>query len=244
VGHKTHPIGFRLGINREWQAKWFADRSATYRKTLLEDLRLRQAILRRTPEAGVARVEIERSTQEVTISIWTARPGIVIGRQGQRVEELRQALETLTEAKVRISVQEIRQPELEAALVARNVAEQLERRVAHRRAIHQTATRSMQAGAQGIKIMVRGRLGGAEIARQEKLRLGRVPLHTLRADMDYAIREARTAMGRIGVKVWIYRGDVLPEAEELMELAEELPTIQVTVRAEEGEATDAATQES
>ena len=244
MGHKTHPIGFRLGINREWQARWFADRSATYRKTLVEDLRLRRAILRRTPEAGVARVEIERSTQEVAITIWTARPGIVIGRQGQRVEEMRQALETLTEGKVRVSVQEIRQPELEAALVARNVAEQLERRVAHRRAIQQTATRSMQAGAQGIKIMVRGRLGGAEIARQEKVMLGRVPLHTLRADIDFAVREARTAMGRLGVKVWIYRGDVLPQAEELTELAEELPTIQVTVRAEEGEAADAATQES
>ena len=164
--------------------------------------------------------------------IWTARPGIVIGRQGQRVEEMRQALEALTERRVRISVQEVRQPELVAALVARNCAEQLERRVAHRRAMQQTATRSMQAGAQGVKIIVGSRLGGAEIARTEKVMLGRVPLHTIRADIDFAISEARTAMGRIGVKVWLYKGDVIPE-RELAAAEEDMAPIEVTMRAED-----------
>jgi small subunit ribosomal protein S3 len=243
VGHKTHPIGFRLGINKDWQARWFAGRKTDYRETLLEDLRLRQAVLTRFPEAGIARVEIERSALEVTVIIWTARPGIVIGRQGQRVEEVRQSLEALTERTVRVSVQEIRQAELEAVLVARNIAEQLERRVAHRRATQQSASRTMQAGAQGIKVIVQGRLNGAEIARREKVMLGRVPLHTLRADIDFAISEARTLMGRIGVKVWIYKGDILPAAEGLEDLEEELPTIQVTVRPDEEEPVDAATEE-
>ena len=242
MGQKTHPVGFRLGINKEWQARWFAGRKTDFRNTLLEDLRLRQAVLTRFPEAGVARVEIERSAQEVTVTIWTARPGIVIGRQGQRVEEVRLSLEALTERTVRVSVQEIRQAELEAVLVARNIAEQLERRVAHRRATQQAAARTMQAGAQGIKVIVRGRLGGAEIARQEKVMLGRVPLHTLRADIDFAISEARTVMGRVGVRVWIYKGDILPPAEELEDLEEEMPTIQVTVRPEEEEPADAATE--
>ena len=242
MGQKTHPIGFRLGINKEWQARWFAGRKTDFRNTLLEDLRLRQAVLTRFPEAGVARVEIERSAQEVTVTIWTARPGIVIGRQGQRVEEVRQSLEALTERTVRVSVQEIRQAELEAVLVARNIAEQLERRVAHRRATQQAATRTMQAGAQGIKVIVKGRLGGAEIARREKVMMGRVPLHTIRANIDFAISEARTVMGRIGVKVWIYKGDILPPKEGLEDLEEEMPTIQVTVRPEEEEQADAATE--
>ncbi len=243
MGHKTHPVGFRLGINREWQARWFADRQSQYRNTLQEDLRLRQAVLQRFPDAGIARVEIERSTQEVTVTIWTARPGIVIGRQGQRVEEVRQSLEALTERTVRVSVQEIRQPEMEAVLVARNVAEQLERRVSHRRATQQAATRTMQAGALGIKVIVGGRLGGAEIARREKVMLGRVPLHTLRADIDFAVSEARTAMGRIGVKVWIYKGDTLPSPESLEDLEEEMGPIQVTVRPDEEEAVNAPTEE-
>jgi small subunit ribosomal protein S3 len=235
-------VGFRLGINRDWQARWFAPAGRQFRDTLLEDLRLRQAVLNRLPEAGIARVEIERSAQEVALTIWTARPGIVIGRQGQRVEEVRHALEGLTEKKVRVSVQEIRQPELEAVLVARNIAEQLERRVSHRRAMHQTALRTIQAGGQGIKVIVRGRLGGAEIARRDKVMMGRVPLHTLRANIDFAVSEARTTMGRIGVKVWIYRGDILP-AEEQALLEEPMPTIQVTVRADEEEEARAPTQE-
>jgi small subunit ribosomal protein S3 len=236
-------VGFRLGINREWQARWFAERGPRYRDTLLEDLRLRHVVLRRLPDASIARVEIERSAQEVTVTIWTARPGIIIGRQGQRVEELRQHLEALTERTVRISVQEVRRPELEAVLVARNIAEQMERRVSHRRAMQQTALRTLQAGAQGIKVIVRGRLGGAEIARREKIMMGRVPLHTLRADIDFAVAEAHTVMGRIGVKVWIFRGETGPSPGGLEELEEELPTIQVTVRPDQEEPANVATQE-
>ena len=231
MGHKTHPIGFRLGIIKDWDSRWFAAKKQDYRNTLQEDLRLRNAILTRYPEAGIPKVEIERGPQEVSVVIWTARPGIVIGRQGQRVEEMRQALEALTERRVRISVQEVRQPEKVAALVARNCAEQLERRVAHRRAMQQTATRAMQAGVQGVKIIVSGRLGGADIARREKVMMGRVPLHTIRADVDFAISEASTTMGRIGVKVWLYNGDIVPLREQ--EAAEELAPIEVTMRAED-----------
>ncbi|MBI2935231.1 MAG: 30S ribosomal protein S3 [Chloroflexi bacterium] len=235
MGHKTHPIGFRLGVNKEWQARWYAPDPKAYRATLAEDLQLRRATLSHYPEGAIARIEIERSVQEVSVVIWTARPGIVIGRQGQRVDELRQALEALTSRKVHVSVQEVRQPELEASLVARNVAEQLERRVGHRRAMLQAATRTMQAGAKGIRIVVQGRLGGAEIARREKVMLGRLPLHTLRANIDFAVVEAFTVMGRIGVKVWIYLGDVLPGGVEPEETVEPLAPIRVTVRPGEPE---------
>lgn len=240
MGHKTHPIGFRLGIIKEWQARWFAPKATDYRETLLEDLRIRHAILQRYPDAGISRVEVERNAHDVRVTIHTARPGIVIGRQGQRVEEMRRALEVLTGGRVHINVQEIRQPELDAYLVARSIADQLERRVSYRRAMVQAAQRTMQAGAQGIKIVVSGRLGGAEIARREKVMRGRVPLHTIRADIDFAIAEALTVMGRIGVKVWIYKGDVMPERAR--EAEEEIGPIQVTVRAEEMEAGDVATE--
>ena len=233
MGHKTHPVGFRLGIIKEWDGRWFAPNAREYRTLLQEDLRLRQAVEFWYPGAGVARIEIERSAQEVEVTIWTARPGIVIGRQGQRVEETRQSLEALTDRKVRVSVQEVRTTELNAALVARNVAEQLERRVAYRRAMLQTATRSMQAGADGIKIVIKGRLGGAEIARREKIMLGRVPLHTIRADVDFAIAEGHTVMGRIGVKGGIYKGDIIPAREQAQ--VEEMAPIQVTLRADEQE---------
>ena len=232
MGHKTHPVGFRLGITAEWQAHWFAPTSPTMRATLLDDMRLRQAVAAYYPEAGIARVEIARNAQEVTLTIWTARPGIIIGRQGQRVEELRKALEAVTPNRIRVAVQEVRQPELDAMLVARNVAEQLERRVGHRRAMTQTAQRSMQAGAQGIRIIVKGRLGGAEIARREKVMMGRVPLHTLRADIDFAISEANTMMGKIGVRVWIYKGMILPPGVAEAE-GDRMAPLQVTVRAED-----------
>ncbi|MBI4337277.1 MAG: 30S ribosomal protein S3 [Chloroflexi bacterium] len=244
MGHKTHPIGFRLGIIKDWQARWYAEPRAAYRDTLLEDLRIRHAIMHRYPDAGISRVEIERNTQEVTVTVHTARPGIVIGRQGQRVEELRQSLEALTKGRLRITVQEVQKPEMDAVLVARNVAEQLERRVSHRRAMLQTASRSMQAGAKGVKIVCGGRLGGAEIARREKVMMGRVPLHTLRADIDFAVGEARTAMGRIGIKVWIYRGDIMPAGYDVEPAAEELKPIQVTVRAEEQEEGEHASAET
>ncbi len=232
MGHKTHPVGFRLGITAEWQGHWFGPTPPPLRAPLLDDMRLRQAVAAYYPEAGIARVEIARNAQEVTLTIWTARPGIIIGRQGQRVEELRKALEAVTPNRIRVAVQEVRQPELDAMLVARNVAEQLERRVGHRRAMTQTAQRSMQAGAQGIRIIVKGRLGGAEIARREKVMMGRVPLHTLRADIDFAISEANTMMGKIGVRVWIYKGMILPPGVAEAE-GDRMAPLQVTVRAED-----------
>lgn len=212
MGHKTHPVGFRLGIVRDWQSRWFAGNAKDYSAQVLEDEQIRNVISGRYTDAGISRVEIERSAQDLTVNVHTARPGIVIGRGGQRVDELRKAVEAATGGKrVRLNVLEIRQPELDAFLVARNIADQLERRVMFRRAIRQAVQRTMQAGAKGVKAMVAGRLGGAEIARREKVMEGRVPLHTLRADIDYGLAEAHTTMGRIGVKVWIYRGDIIAD---------------------------------
>ena len=230
MGQKTHPVGFRLGIVKDWQSKWFATKDADYRTLLQEDLRIRKAILSRYPDAGISRVNIERANQDIIVTVHTARPGIIIGRGGQRIEELRHDLESLTEKRTRLNVQEIRQPEMDAFLIARSVADQLQRRIAYRRAMRQAVARTMQAGAQGIKIICSGRLGGAEISRQEKVMEGRVPLHTLRADIDYALAEAATTMGRIGVKVWVYKGDILPTPEEEME---ELGAIEVTLQADE-----------
>lgn len=258
MGQKTHPIGFRLGVIKDWQSRWFASKPEEYRNLVKEDIEVRDMILARYPEAGISRVEIERSNA-VVITIHTARPGIVIGRGGQRVEELRKELEAKTAKRARLNVHEIRQPELDAYLVARNVAEQLERRVAFRRAIRQTVMRTMQAGALGIKVLISGRLGGADIARREKAMEGRVPLHTLRADIDYAIAEASTEFGRIGIKVWIYKGDIVPEPRERPQSAPAqsgIAPIQVTVTAgaadptpanaarTTSEAADAATQKS
>ena len=231
MGQKTHPIGFRLGIVKDWHAKWFADKQVDYRNLVLEDLQIRKKIDGNYPDAGISQVDIERSNNDVTITIHTARPGIVIGRGGQRVEELRKELESVIQRRARLNVQEIRQPELDAYLVARNVADQLERRIAFRRAIRQTLGRSMQAGAEGIKIICSGRLGGADIARSEKAMEGRVPLHTLRADIDYGLAEAATEFGRIGVKVWIYKGDILPEPVPEPEIEEEISPIEVTLSA-------------
>ena len=215
MGHKTHPIGFRLGVIKDWHSRWFAGSAKDYSSQVIEDLRIREVVKGRYAEAGISRVEIERTARDLTVNVHTARPGIVIGRGGQRVDELRKAVEGATGGKrVRLNVLEIRQPELDAFLVARNVADQLERRVMYRRATRQAVMRSMQAGATGIKIMVSGRLGGAEIARKDKVMEGRVPLHTLRADIDYGLAEAHTTMGRIGVKVWIYTGDILPERQK------------------------------
>ncbi len=213
MGQKTHPIGFRLGISIPWQARWFAARGPAYAALAIEDQKIREMIKARYEESGgISKTEIERGPQELVVSIHTARPGIVIGRGGTRVDELRADLEKLTGKRARLNIQEIRQPELDAYLVARNVAEQLERRVAFRRAMRQSVTRTMQAGAEGIKLICSGRLGGAEIARAEKAMDGRVPLHTLRANIDFAIAEAATTFGRIGVKVWIYKGEVTSSA--------------------------------
>jgi small subunit ribosomal protein S3 len=214
MGRKVHPFGFRIGTIRDWQAKWYADKH--YPEFLNEDLNVRQAIRDKYAEAGVSLVEIERQANKVSISIYTARPGIVIGRGGQRVDEVRRYIENLIGKRIQLNIQEIRQPELDAYLVARSVAEQIERRVAYRRAMKQAIFRTMQAGAQGMKISCSGRLGGVEIARRQVMHQGRVPLHTLRADVDFGFTEARTTLGRIGVKVWIYRGDILPEIEEVV----------------------------
>ena len=209
MGQKTHPIGFRLGTTVPWLARWFAASGKAYSTLAIEDQKIRTMIATRYEDSGgISKTEIERGPQELVISIHTARPGIVIGRGGTRVDELRSDLEKLTGKRARLNIQEIRQPELDAFLVARNVAEQLERRVAFRRAMRQSVTRTMQAGAEGIKILCSGRLGGAEIARAEKAMDGRVPLHTLRANVDFAIAEAATTFGRIGVKAWIYTGDL------------------------------------
>jgi len=212
MGQKVHPTGFRIGIIYDWQSKWFAERD--YHVFLQEDIRIRSYLDETMRDASVAKVEIERNANVVTVTIHTAKPGIVIGRGGQKVDELRSELESLTSKRIRVNIQEIRMPELDAHLVARNIADQLERRIAFRRALRQTVSRTMARGAEGCKAMVSGRLGGAEMSRSETTMDGRVPLHTLRADIDFGLAEARTTFGRIGVKVWIYKGEKLPEVRE------------------------------
>lgn len=209
MGQKVHPYGFRLGVIMDWQAKWYAERH--YAELLQEDLKLRQAVAQKYSQEAVARVEIERPGDDVSMTIYSPHPGIVIGRSGQHIEQLRAKLQKIANRRVRLSVREVDYPELEAFLVARGIARQIENRVAFRRAMKQAGFRASQAGAKGIKIKCAGRLGGAEIARTETLHQGQVPLHKLRADIDYGLAEAHTVMGCIGVKVWIYKGDVLPE---------------------------------
>jgi small subunit ribosomal protein S3 len=216
VGHKVHPTGFRIGVIYDWQSKWYADRN--YRQQLHEDIEIRKRIMESGgTDAGIARVDIERNVNAMTVTIHTAKPGIVIGRSGQNVDNLRTELEKKTGHRVRININEIRTPELDAYLVARSVADQLQRRVAFRRAIKQAVQRTMQRGAKGIKITIGGRLGGAEMSRRETEKAGRIPLHTLRADIDFGIAEAHTTFGRIGVKVWIYKGDIMPEPRKRAE---------------------------
>lgn len=245
MGHKTHPIGFRLGIVKDWQTHWYAPKAKDYRALVLEDLRIRKAInteYKDFSNAGIARIEIDRGTQDIVTNVHSARPGILIGRDGERVKKLRTRLENVTSKRIQLNIVEISQPELNAYLVARNIADQMERRVSYRRAMRQAAQRAMQAGAKGIKIIVGGRISGSEIARREKLMEGRVPLHTLRADIDYNLAEAKTVMGMCGVKVWIYKGDILPPAAE--EAMEEMETIEVTVHSEDAEEEPDATTET
>jgi small subunit ribosomal protein S3 len=211
VGHKVHPNGFRLGVYRNWEAKWFAP-DKEYKPLLLEDVRLRRMLMARLKNAGVARIETERSSSALTITLHTAKPGIVIGKGGTSVDQLRDELEKTTGKRVRVTIQEIKKPELSAQLVAENVAAQLEKRIAFRRAIKQSLMKTMRAGAQGVKIRVRGRLGGSEMARVEWNREGRVPLHTLKADIDFGQTEAKTTFGRIGVSAWVYTGNFPTEA--------------------------------
>lgn len=208
MGQKIHPVGLRVGIIRDWESRWYARNMAGL---IQEDLKIRTHIKQKLHRAGISRVEIERAATRVRVIIHAARPGIIIGRGGTGIDALKKDLEAMTGKQVQLNVQEIRRPELEAVLVAENVAQQLERRIAYRRAMKQAVQRSLRAGAKGIRIAASGRLGGSEIARYEWYREGRVPLHTLRADIDFGIAEAKTTYGRIGVKVWIYRGEILPE---------------------------------
>jgi small subunit ribosomal protein S3 len=212
LGRKVHPYGFRLGVIRDWKARWYAE-GEDYANLLHEDRQIRRLIYGAVGHAGISTVEIERFPNQVSVTIWTARPGIVIGRKGSAVKMLRKDLEDLTGKRVSVDVQEVAQPELDAKLVAENVISQLERRISHSRAMKRVVQAAMRAGAEGIKVMCKGRLHGAEMARQAWQREGRVPLQTLRADIDYAQEEAHTTYGRIGVKVWIYKGEILPEAK-------------------------------
>ncbi|HJR75923.1 MAG TPA: 30S ribosomal protein S3 [Nitrospiraceae bacterium] len=208
MGQKTHPIGYRIGYNYTWSSRWYADKE--YAKLLHQDIKIRKMVKQRLYHAGVAKVEIERSGDQTRVIIHTARPGIIIGRKGAEVDKLKASLEKEYSGQVYITVKEIKKPELDAQLVSENVATQLEKRVAFRRAMKRSVQSALRLGAQGIKIMVAGRLGGAEIARTEWYREGRVPLHTLRAEVDFGFAEAHTTMGQIGVKTWIYKGELLP----------------------------------
>ena len=208
MGQKINPNGFRLGVNRDWEAKWYADKD--YADTLNEDLRIRKFISEKLADASVSTVEIERAANRINISIHTAKPGMVIGKGGKEVEALRKQLNALTKKNVHINIIEIKKPDLDAKLVGEGIARQLEARIAFRRATRQATSRSMRSGAKGIKVQTAGRLNGADMARREWHTEGSVPLHTLRADIDYAWVEASTTYGQIGVKVWINRGEILP----------------------------------
>jgi small subunit ribosomal protein S3 len=211
MGQKVHPRGFRLGVIESSDSKWFASRD--YRELLHEDLKLRKFLKERLYHAGISKVEIERAANKAKINIYTARPGIVIGKKGAEIEKLKSELSKLTPKETFINIHEVRRPDLDAQLVAENVALQLERRVAFRRAMKEAVSRGMRMGAQGIKVHCSGRIGGAEIARSEWYREGRVPLHTLRADISYGFAEAKTTYGVIGVKVWIFRGEIITRSD-------------------------------
>jgi len=217
MGQKTHPRGFRLGVIEQWDSKWFAQRE--YADLLHEDLRLRKFLKERLYHAGISKVEIERAANKAKINIYTARPGIVIGKKGAEIDKLKSEIGRLTRRESFINIHEVRRPDVDALLVAENVALQLERRVAFRRAMKEAVGRAMRMGAQGVRIQCAGRLGGAEIARREWYREGRVPLHTLRADISYGLAEARTTYGVIGIKAWVFRGEVLTKEEEQQKAA-------------------------
>jgi small subunit ribosomal protein S3 len=215
MGRKVHPIGFRLGYIKDWQSKWFAEKN--YTEQLHEDLAIRELIFRELAGAAVSRIEIERSANKVEVTVHTAKPGVVIGKRGANVDVLKGSLEKLTGKKIKLNINEIHQPELDAQLVAESIGEQISKRVSFKRAMKQAAQRAMRLGAQGVMIKCSGRLGGAEMARTVSEMQGRVPRHTLRADIDYAVFHAHTTYGRIGVKVWIYRGEIFPEKATAIE---------------------------
>lgn len=217
MGQKVNPHGLRVGIIKGWDSKWYAGKD--YEKFLLEDIKIREFIKEKLFLSGISKVEIERASNKARISIHTAKPGMVIGRQGSNIELLKSDLKKMTESAIEINIVEVKTPDMDATLVAENIAAQLERRIAFRRAMKQCVGRTMRMGAKGIKITCGGRLGGAEIARSESYREGSIPLHTLRADIDYGTAEAHTTYGRIGIKVWIYKGEVLPESKEAAKVA-------------------------
>jgi len=211
LGQKVHPFANRIGIIRTWDSRWFAPKAKDFARLLEEDINIRKSLKERLYHAGVSKIEIERIGQKIKITIHTARPGIIIGKKGAEVDKLKKELETITAKQVNIDIKEIRKPELDAQLVSENIALQLEKRVSFRRAMKKAVSSALRFGALGIKVACSGRLAGAEIARTEWYREGRVPLHTFRADIDYGFAEAKTTYGKIGVKVWIYKGDILPE---------------------------------
>jgi len=218
LGRKVHPIGFRLGSYRDWNARWYAEGNR-YRTLLAEDFMLRESIKEQMPRAGISKIEIERFPNQVQVTIHTAKPGIVIGRKGASVKELRAKLRSMTGKSVRVEVEEISQPDADAQLVAENITGQLERRISHSRAMKRAVMQAMRVGGvEGVRIETSGRLSGAEMARNEKISDGRVPRNTIRADMDYGFSEALTTFGRIGVKVWVYKGEILPQKAEATEV--------------------------
>jgi small subunit ribosomal protein S3 len=215
MGRKVNPIGFRLGVSSEWESKWFAER--TYTELLHEDLAIRKLIMDELTRAGIARIELERAANKVDVTLHTSKPGIVIGKQGANVERLRQLVEKKVGKKVNIRIEEIKVPETNARLIAESIAEQIQRRVAYRRAMKHAIQQAMRRGAKGVKVRMSGRLGGAEMSRMVTEMEGRVPLHTIRANIEFATVHAHTTYGRIGVKVWVYKGDVLPQKAEITE---------------------------
>ena len=219
MGQKVSPVGLRVGIIRDWESKWYADKG--FGDLLMEDVKIREYLKNKLKDSSVSHIEIERAANRVNVTIHTAKPGMVIGKGGAEVEVIRNYIAKMSNKKVHINIAEIKNPDLDAILVAESIAQQLERRVSFRRALKQAIQRTMRSGAKGIKVAVSGRLGGAEIARSEGYSEGTVPLHTLRADIDYGTAEAHTTYGRIGVKVWIYRGEVLPAARKRQPAAQE-----------------------
>jgi len=219
MGRKVNPIGFRLGVNKTWDGRWYAE-GQDYTEQLHQDFAVRDMIRQHSPRAGISKIEIERFPGNVRIFVHTSKPGVLIGRKGENVKAMRKDLETLVGKKIDLQIKEIKDPDLDAYLVALNIAEQLERRISYRRAMRRALSQIMRAGAEGAKIEVAGRVGGSDMARRVWLREGRVPLHTLRADIDYAVAQAVTTYSVIGIKVWIYKGEVLPATEEEMESTE------------------------
>jgi small subunit ribosomal protein S3 len=219
MGRKVHPVGFRLNVTKDWEGRWFA-KGKDYRDNLAQDFKIRQLIGKEAEKAGVSRIEVERFPGKVRVIVHTAKPGILIGRKGESVKKVRLGLEALTGKKIDLEIKEIKNPDTDALLVAYNLSSQIERRVSYRRAMKRALQQAMRQGAQGIKVEVQGRLSGAEMARSVWLREGRVPLQTLRANIDFARAEASTTYGRIGVKVWVYKGETVPEVEERVEPTE------------------------